>query len=89
MRYALHDLVTQPDFNMATQNNRGEWSLRDVSTGAVYADYDGKPACIDHGAMNCVVSDMTIWRCLMCGRAAYALVAETPGVVTELREERP
>jgi hypothetical protein len=64
-------MIDQPNFNWATQNNRGEWSLRDVSAGAVFLASDGKPACIDHGAMNCVVPDKTIWRCLMCGRSTY------------------
>ena len=67
----LHDMIDQPNFNPATQNNRGDWSLRDVSSGAVFPGADSKPACVDHGAMNCVVPDMSIWRCLMCGRAAY------------------
>lgn len=71
-RYILHDMIEQPDFNWATQNNRGDWSLRDVSTGWVGRGDDGKPECVDHGAMNCVTPDKTIWRCLMCGRAAYA-----------------
>lgn len=71
-RYTLHDLIEDPNFNPATQNNRGDWSLRDVSTGQVALGDDGKPECIDHGAMNCVNESMTIWRCLMCGRATYA-----------------
>jgi hypothetical protein len=71
--YVLHDLVDQPNFNPSTQNNRGDWSLRDVSQGAVFPDpASGKPCCQSHGAMNCVVPDMTLWRCLICGRAAYA-----------------
>lgn len=71
MRYVLHDLVDQPEFNMATQNNRGDWSLRDVSDGTVFQAADGKPSCQSHGAMNCVVPDMSLWRCLMCGRGTY------------------
>jgi hypothetical protein len=70
-KYVLHDMIDQPDFNWATQNNRGEWSLRDVSSGNVFAGGDGKPECIEHGAMNCVVPDKSIWRCLNCGRATY------------------
>jgi hypothetical protein len=64
-------MINQPDFNWSTQNNRGEWSLRDVSSGDVFSGNDGKPQCADHGAMNCVVPDRSIWRCLMCGRATY------------------
>ena len=64
-------MIEQPDFNWTTQNNRGEWSLRDVSSGAVFPDERDKVRCVDHGAMNCVVRDKSIWRCLMCGRAAY------------------
>lgn len=71
MRATLHDLIDQPDFNMATQNDRGDWSLRDVSAGAVVQAADGKPSCQSHGAMNCVVPDRSLWRCLMCGRATY------------------
>lgn len=69
--YIIHDLIDDPQFNPATQNNRGDWSLRDVSTGHVVPDRYGKPECVDHGAMNCVTPAMTIWRCLNCGRAAY------------------
>lgn len=70
-KYVLHDMIDQPNFNWVTQNNRGEWSLRDVTLGNVFADGDGKPECVEHGAMNCVVADKSIWRCLMCGCAAY------------------
>ena len=69
--FVLRELIDQPGFNWATQNNRGQWSLRDVSSGDVSAGDDGKPRCVVHGAMNCVVPDRSIWRCLMCGRAAY------------------
>ena len=72
--FVLHDMVDQPDFNWSTQNDRGDWSLRDVSAGAVFAGADGKPRCVDHGAMNAVTPRRDIWRCLMCGRATYVVV---------------
>lgn len=74
--FTLHDLIEQPNFNPATQNNRGDWSLRDVSQGDVFKADDGKPACVEHGAMNAVMADRSLWRCLMCGRAAYATYVE-------------
>jgi hypothetical protein len=67
----LADLVDMPDFNPATQNGRGDWSLRDVSAGTVTLHPRDKVACAFHGAMNCVNPERTIWRCLTCGRAAY------------------
>jgi hypothetical protein len=65
------DLAAMPGFNPATQNGRGEWSLRDVSSGTVTAHPRDKVRCVAHGAMNCVNPARTIWRCLTCGRAAY------------------
>lgn len=68
----LIDLVEMPNFNSAAQNpDRGEWSLFDVSLGNVQQHTRDKVVCIDHGAMNCVNPERTIWRCLACGRAAY------------------
>lgn len=67
------DMVDSPGFNPATQQDRGDWSLRDVSAAQVGLADDGKPACIDHGAMNCVNIERSIWRCLMCGRSCYAI----------------
>jgi hypothetical protein len=67
----LRDLIDMPDFNFASQNGRGEWSLRDVSSGAVTTHPTNKVVCVDHGAMNCVNPERTLWRCLTCGRAAY------------------
>jgi len=83
-RYVLHDLIEQPGFNPSTQRDRGDWSLRDVSSGQVFAAEDGKPACIDHGAMNCVTENMSLWRCLMCGRATYT----TPAPISWTSEHR-
>ncbi len=72
-RAVLHDLVEQPGFNPTTQRDRGDWSLRDVSTGNVSRADDGKPSRIDHGAMNAVNPDRTLWRCLICSRATYVV----------------
>lgn len=72
--YTLRDLIEQPDFDPSTQNNRGDWSLRDVSAGTVTADSQGKPQCAFHGAMNAVSPDRTLWRCLTCARATYVVV---------------
>ena len=83
--FVLHDMVDQPDFNWETQNNRGDWSTRDVTTGGVYAGTDGKPECVDHKAMNAVVADRSIWRCLMCGRATWVTWSNMRGDMT--REE--
>jgi hypothetical protein len=33
----------------------------------------GKPLCVRHGAMNCVNPELTIWRCLSCGRSCYTI----------------
>lgn len=68
------DMVDSPEFNMETNSGRGEWSLRDVSTHKVSLDdVWNKPSCTEHGAMNCVSSDRSIWRCLNCGRSCYDL----------------
>lgn len=45
-RPVLHDLIEQPGFNPTTQRDRGDWSLRGVSTGNVTRGTDGKPECI-------------------------------------------
>lgn len=66
------DLVNMPDFNPSTQaGDRGDWSLRDVSSGQVWEHPTWHVECVEHGAMNAVNPDRTIWRCLACGRAAY------------------
>ena len=68
------DMTASPDFNPSTNTGRGNWSLRDVSTGTVTLDPEtNTPRCITHGAMNSVSPARTIWRCLTCGRACYAL----------------
>lgn len=73
------DMVDSPDFNPVTNQSRGQWSLRDVSTFQVALDPAlNKPRCIDHGAMNCVNAERTIWRCLACGRSCYDVGNHTP-----------
>ena len=70
------DMVDSPGFNPSTNSGRGDWSLRDVSSGKVTLDdWWGKPECAEHGAMNLVSKDLTIWRCIECGRGAYDLDA--------------
>ena len=65
-------MINSPGFNPSTNSGRGDWSLRDVSYGNVKLDrWWYKPECIDHGAMNLVNVEGTIWRCLNCGRACY------------------
>lgn len=68
----LIDLIDMPDFNPASQNKRGDWGLRCVSDGSVVRDDTGRPRCVDHGAMNVVNEDRSLWRCLACGRGCYA-----------------
>lgn len=71
----IKDMVEMPNFNWDTQKDRGDWSTRDVSQGAVTLDAVWhKPNCIDHGAMNAVTPARDIWRCLCCGRACYAVI---------------
>lgn len=68
----ITDLIDDPNFNPSTNNARGDWSLRDVTSGAVWLDVaTNAPRCVDHGAMNCVSPSRTLWRCLACGRACY------------------
>jgi len=68
----IHDLIDMPDFNWDTQHGRGEWSLRDVSSGMVFLDdVWRKPECREHGAMNAVTRARDIWRCLTCGRSCF------------------
>jgi hypothetical protein len=66
----LVDLVRMPDFNPETQNDRGDWGLRNITDGTVLG-WALKPSCSEHGAMNLVNPAGTIWRCLMCGRGCY------------------
>jgi hypothetical protein len=33
----------------------------------VMFDRNGYPSCEEHGAMNCVNKETTLWRCLACG----------------------
>jgi hypothetical protein len=75
MAMVIRDMIGMPNFNWDTQKDRGDWSTRDVSQGAVTLDAVWqKPNCIDHGAMNCVTPARDIWRCLCCGRACYAVI---------------
>ena len=45
---------------------------RDVTSGRVTGDADGKPRCARHGAMNRVDQHRSIWRCseFRCGVGA-------------------
>lgn len=73
------DMIDSPNFNPATNQSRGDWSLRDVSTRGVSLDpIWNKPCCLLHGAMNCVNAERTIWRCLACGRSCYDLDHHAP-----------
>lgn len=74
----LHDLIDMPDFNPATQNDRGDWGLHCISDGTVHQDQWGKPWCMYHGAMNAVVAGRALWRCLMCGRGCYVTLGLLP-----------
>lgn len=66
----IADMVDDPNFNPASNKDRGDWSLRDVTSKEVYLDpIIEKPRCAFHGAMNCVSSSRVIWRCLACGRS--------------------
>lgn len=71
------DMIDSPNYNPETNRDRGDWSLRDVSTNQVFLNpFWNKPDCVEHGAMNCVSSDKSIWRCLTCARSAYDLDAQ-------------
>lgn len=72
------DLTEMPNFDWSTNNGRGTWSAYDVTTGQVKLSYDewNKPECCEHGAMNAVNRDRTIWRCVECGRACYMIWGE-------------
>lgn len=65
----LLDLEEMPNWNPKT----GKHALRSVSEYRVYWDDQNKVCCVDHGAMNCVNPERTIWRCLAlgCQTAAY------------------
>lgn len=66
------DIAASPSYNPETNKGRGDWALYDVSNGEVTIDpATNKPKCVDHNAMNCVSSDLTIWRCLTCARGCY------------------
>lgn len=68
------DMVSSPNYNSSTNSNRGEWSLSDVSSKQVFLDEVwNKPHCIDHGSMNAVNKERTIWRCLCCARSCYMM----------------
>lgn len=71
------DMADSPNFDPNTNKGRGDWSLYDVSNGDVRIDCVWlKPECIDHGAMNAVNNDRTIYRCLICSRSCYAIQTE-------------
>jgi hypothetical protein len=71
MNEQLKDQVDMPGYNPDANQGRGDWGLRDVSEGNVFAHPTDIVRCIDHGAMNSVSSSRELWRCLACGRAAY------------------
>lgn len=73
------DMASSPNFNPATNKDREEWSLYDVSNKEVDVDPNtNTPRCIDHNAMNCVSPDRTIWRCLTCSRSCYDMDRYNP-----------
>lgn len=61
------DMIKMPGFNPSV----GAHGLQSVSEGRVYEHPAWKVACRDHGAMNAVNPECTIWRCLTCHVAAY------------------
>lgn len=63
----LIDLADMPHFNGAV----GSHGLRSVSEGKVFWGGVNKVSCTQHGAMNAVDPDCTIWRCLTCHEGAY------------------
>lgn len=74
----LIDIRDMPHFNEAS-NALGK-AQRDVSAGNVFFgrlpwmsdDALDTVCCAEHGAMNLVNPDKTIWRCLTCNAGAYA-----------------
>ena len=67
----LLDIAEMPGHNPTT----GAHGLHSVSEGKVRPDEFGKPCCTQHGAMNAVNPDRTIWRCVhavpACGEGSY------------------
>lgn len=73
----LIDIRAMPGFNEAS-NMLGK-EQRDVSSGKVF--FGKLPwmsniavetvCCVEHGAMNLVNKEKTIWRCLACNAGAY------------------
>lgn len=72
MTVALYDLREMPNWNPST----GGHALTSVTEGRVRWHPANKVTCVDHGAMNAVNEDCTIWRCLAfgCYTAAYVEV---------------
>lgn len=71
---ALRDLADMPGRNPVT----GEHGLHSVSDGRVVAHPTWHVACVEHGAMNCVNPERTIWRCLQMGCREGAYREPTP-----------
>lgn len=70
------DMISSPSYNPSTNKDRGDWSLYDVSNHNVFLDDKwNKPNCINHGAMNAMNAQRTIWRCTVCSRSCYDLDA--------------
>lgn len=67
----LVDLADMPGFNPSSNRGTGAHAQRDVSAGRVSLHPQHKVACSQHGAMNCVNPERTIWRCLTCHVAGY------------------
>lgn len=68
------DMAKSPNYNPSTNKDRDTWSLFDVTNKEVTIDENtNKPKCIEHNAMNCVSSDRSIWRCLICSRSCIDL----------------
>jgi hypothetical protein len=73
----LIDIRDMPGFNPAS--NAQDKEQRDISNGKVkYEKQSWMSAiaiktvcCSEHGAMNLVNSEKTIWRCLTCNVGAY------------------
>ena len=66
----LIDLAEMPGFNPVV----GSHGLHSVSEDRVFVHPHDKVRCREHGAMNAVNPERTIWRCLTCGVGAYRLL---------------
>jgi len=50
-----------------TEEKESPYKRKESYKNIIQFGRKGYPSCEEHGAMNCVNKDRSLWRCIMCG----------------------